>query len=100
MAHVLHDVQYRKDARVTHHVVIRWRRGLPKKRDEPWYLMTNVEGRAESLCRLYGCRMQVDIDHPNYHPSEWVSASLRAGYDRHLGAADPGPVVPSAARVA
>jgi hypothetical protein len=60
MAHVPRDVQYRKDARVTHHVVIRWRRGLPKKRDEPWYLMTNVEGRAESLCRLYGCRMQVE----------------------------------------
>jgi hypothetical protein len=59
-AHVLHEVQYRADARVTHHVVIRWRPGLPKKRDEPWYLMTNLEGRAESLCQLYGCRMQVE----------------------------------------
>jgi hypothetical protein len=45
---------------VTHHVVIRWRRNLPKKRDEPWYLMTNVKGRAEHLCQLYGCRMQVE----------------------------------------
>jgi hypothetical protein len=35
IAHVLHEAQYRKDARVTHHVVIRWRLGLPKKRDEP-----------------------------------------------------------------
>jgi DDE family transposase len=60
MAHVLRDVQYRADARVTHHVVIRWRSGLPKKRDEPWYLMTNIEGRAEPLCQLYGCRMQVE----------------------------------------
>jgi hypothetical protein len=60
IAHVLRDVQYRKDARVTHHVVIRWRPKLPKKRDEPWYLMTNLEGRAESLCQLYGCRMQVE----------------------------------------
>jgi len=60
MAHVLRDVRYRKDARVTHHVAIRWRLGLPKKRDEPWYLMTNVEGRAEALCQLYGCRMQVE----------------------------------------
>jgi hypothetical protein len=60
IAHVLRDVQYRKDARVTHHVVIRWRPGLPKKRDEPWYLMTNLDGKAESLCRLYGCRMQVE----------------------------------------
>jgi Transposase DDE domain len=60
IAHVLHDVKYRKDARVTHHIVIRWRPDLPKKRDEPWYLMTNLEGRAESLCQLYGCRMQVE----------------------------------------
>jgi hypothetical protein len=47
MTHVLRDVQYRKDARVTHHVVIRWRIGLPKKRDEPWYLFT-APGKAES----------------------------------------------------
>ncbi len=60
IAHVLRDVQYRKDARVTHHIVIRWRPNLPKKRDEPWYLMTNLDGRAESLCQLYGCRMQVE----------------------------------------
>jgi hypothetical protein len=60
IAHVLRDVQYRKDARVTHHVVIRWRPGLPKKRDEPWYLMTDLEGRAEALCRLYGRRMSVE----------------------------------------
>jgi transposase len=60
MAHVLHDVQYRKDTRATHTIVIRWRPNLPRKRDEPWYLMTNLEGRAESLCQLYGCRMQVE----------------------------------------
>jgi hypothetical protein len=35
MAHALRDVQYRKDARVRHHVVIRWRRGLPRRHDEP-----------------------------------------------------------------
>jgi hypothetical protein len=60
IAHVLRDVRYRTDARVRHHVVIRWRPGLPKKRDEPWYLMTDLEGRAEALCQLYGCRMQVE----------------------------------------
>jgi hypothetical protein len=60
IAHVLRDVQDRADARVTHHVVIRWRFGLPKKRDCPWYLMTNLEGRAERLCPLDGCRMQVE----------------------------------------
>jgi Transposase DDE domain len=60
IGHVLHDVQYRKDARVRHHVVIRWRVGLPKRRDQPWYLMTDLEGRAEPLCRLYARRMSVE----------------------------------------
>jgi hypothetical protein len=60
MAHVLRDVPYRKDARVTHQVVIRWRLGLPRKRDEPWDLMTNLEGRAASLCQLSGCGMPVE----------------------------------------
>jgi hypothetical protein len=60
IAHVLRDVLYRKDARVRHHVVVRWRPDLPKKRDEPWYLMTDLEGRAEALCRLYGRRMSVE----------------------------------------
>ncbi len=60
MAHVLRDVWYRADERERHHVVIRWRFGLPKKRDAPWYLMTNLDGRAESPCGLYGCRMQVE----------------------------------------
>jgi hypothetical protein len=60
IAHVLRDVQYRKDARVRHHVVIRWRLGLPKKRDEPWYLRTDLDGRAEALCQLYGRRMSVE----------------------------------------
>ncbi len=60
MAHVLRDVQYRKGARVTHHVVIRGRPGLPKERDEPWYLMTDLGGRAAALCRLYARRMSVE----------------------------------------
>jgi hypothetical protein len=60
IAHLLRDVPDRKDARVTHHVVIRWRLGLPTKRDEPWYLRTDLEGRAETLCPLYGCRRSVE----------------------------------------
>jgi hypothetical protein len=68
IAHVLRDAQYRKDARVNHNLVIRWRPGLPKQRDEPWYLMTNLDGSAESLCQLYSCRMSVEElfrDHKN-----------------------------------
>jgi hypothetical protein len=60
IAHVLREVDYRKDRRVRHNIVIRWRPDLPKKRDEPWYLMTDLEGRAEALCRLYGRRMSVE----------------------------------------
>jgi hypothetical protein len=60
MAHVLRDVAYRKDRRVRHHIVIRWRPGLPKKRDEPWFLMTNLDGSAEALCQIYGRRMSVE----------------------------------------
>jgi hypothetical protein len=31
-----------KDRRVRHNVVVRWREGLPKGRDERWYLMTDL----------------------------------------------------------
>jgi hypothetical protein len=60
MAHVLRDVAYREDARVTHNLVVRWRPDLPKERDEPWYLMTDLDGRAEALCTLYGRRTSVE----------------------------------------
>jgi hypothetical protein len=79
MAQVLRDVPYRADARVTHHVVIRWRFGLPKQRDAPWYLMTNLEGRAESLCQLYGCRMQVEelFRDPKNRRNGWALRNTR-----------------------
>src|SRR4051794_17777230 len=60
MAHVLRDVRYRADGRVVHNLVIRWREGLPAKRDEPWFLMTDLDGRAEALCQLYGRRMSIE----------------------------------------
>jgi hypothetical protein len=60
MAHVLHGVDYRRDRRVQHNVVIRWQTGLAKKRDEPWYLMTDLDGRAEQLCNLYARRMSIE----------------------------------------
>jgi len=60
MAHVLRGVDYRKDRRVKHNIVVRWRPDLPKKRDEPWYLMTDLDGRAERLCELYGRRMSIE----------------------------------------
>jgi len=60
IAHVLRGVDYRKDRRVTHNIVIRWAPGLPERRDEPWYLMTDLDGRAEALCALYARRMSVE----------------------------------------
>jgi hypothetical protein len=60
MAVVWHGVRYRKDDPVTHHVVIRWKEGLPPKRDEPWYLMTDLKRSAVALTDLYGRRMTVE----------------------------------------
>lgn len=60
MAVVLRDVWYRQDESVRQHVVIRWKPGLPPKRDEPWYLMTDLRREAVALTNLYGKRMTVE----------------------------------------
>ncbi len=60
LAVVWHGVRYRKEDPVTQHVVIRGKEGLPKKRDEPWYLMTDLKRSAVALTDLYGQRMTVE----------------------------------------
>jgi hypothetical protein len=60
MWRVLTDAEYRSDRAVTLNVVIRWKRGLPGKRDEPWFLMTNLVGNAVELTDLYARRMSVE----------------------------------------
>jgi len=60
IAKVLKDVAYRADGAVTQHVVVRWRRDLPKKRDECWLLMTDLSGTAHQLCHLYARRMTIE----------------------------------------
>jgi hypothetical protein len=57
IAKVLKDAAYRSDGAVTQHIVIRWPRNLPAKRDECWFLMTDLAGSAHQLCKLYGRRM-------------------------------------------
>lgn len=64
---LLKDVLYRRHDPVKQHVVIRWKKGLPAKRDEPWYLMTNLDptwGKggwtARRLSDLYAKRMAVE----------------------------------------
>jgi len=41
-------------------VVIHWRKHLPAKRDECWFLMTDQPGTAHQLCKLYGQRMTIE----------------------------------------
>jgi hypothetical protein len=60
IAKVLKRVSYRSDGAVTQNVVIRWKKNLPKKRDECWFLMTDQPGTAHQLCKLYGRRMTIE----------------------------------------
>lgn len=60
MWRVLPGAQYRSDGAVTLNVVIRWKKGLPKKRDEPWFLMTDLPGNAIQLTDLFARRMAVE----------------------------------------
>ena len=59
--------------------------------DEPtgWraYFCTDTQASVADILSMIADRFSLDIDHPDYHPSaRWVSASNRAGYDRHPGA--------------
>ena len=60
IAKVLKDVAYRADGAVEQHVVVRWKPGLPPKRDECWFLMTDLKGTAHQLCALYARRMTIE----------------------------------------
>jgi hypothetical protein len=60
MWRVLAGAQYRSDRAVILNVVIRWKKGLPKKRDEPWFLMTDLPGNAVQLTDLYARRMAIE----------------------------------------
>lgn len=62
---LLRNVLYRAEGPVRQHVVVRWKRGLPKKRDEPWYLMTDLPDlskhwTARRISDLYAKRMTVE----------------------------------------
>jgi hypothetical protein len=60
MAVVLRDVRYRQSDPVVQHVVVRWKPDLPKKRDEPWFLMTDLRRGAVELTNAYAKRMTVE----------------------------------------
>lgn len=60
MWRVLAGAQYRSDQAVTLNVVIRWKKGLPKRRDEAWFLMTDLDGNAVQLTDLFARRMAIE----------------------------------------
>jgi len=45
---------------VRQNIVVRWVRGLPPKRDECWFLMTNLRAGGAQISRLYGRRMTIE----------------------------------------
>ncbi len=57
---LLRDVAYRKKAPLVQHVIVRWKRDLPKDRDECWFLMTDLEGDPTWLSELYARRMSIE----------------------------------------
>jgi hypothetical protein len=65
---LLRSVAYRSHHAVTQNIVIRWVRGLPKHRDECWFLMTDLSAGPAQLSKLYGQRMTIEQlfrDHKN-----------------------------------
>ena len=60
MCKLLKAVLYRQRDPVCQNVVIRWKKGLPGKRDECWYLMTDIDRRPAAISDLYARRMSVE----------------------------------------
>jgi hypothetical protein len=57
---LLKGVLYRQHDPIRQNVVVCWKKGLPKKRDECWYLMSDLHRPAHQLVKLYGKRMQIE----------------------------------------
>lgn len=57
---LLRNVQFRKENPVTQHVAVCWKKGLPKDRDECWFLMTDLPYEVKKLTALYGRRMTIE----------------------------------------
>jgi hypothetical protein len=56
----LKSVAYRSHHTVTQNIVIRWKRDLPKKRDQCWFLMTDLPAGGAQISQLYGQRMTIE----------------------------------------
>jgi hypothetical protein len=63
MRRVLRGARFRSTDPVDVNVVVRWKKGLPADRDEPWFLITDLSKRsAIQLTELYGRRMGINGD--------------------------------------
>jgi hypothetical protein len=60
MCRTLICTEYRKKDPIEQRVVVRWKKGLPAKRDECWFLMTDQKESAYRLSELYACRMTIE----------------------------------------
>jgi hypothetical protein len=60
MCCLLRRVAFRKKDPVQQNVIVRWKPNLPKKRDEPWFLMTDLQRPPLALSELYGKRMTIE----------------------------------------
>lgn len=60
MCRTLACTEYRKKDPITQRVVVRWKKGLPRHRDECWFLMTDQTASAYRLSELYGLRMTIE----------------------------------------
>lgn len=57
---LLRDVSFRKRDSVRQNIVVRWKPGLPRRRDEPWFLMSDLTQPPRKLSELYGRRMTIE----------------------------------------
>jgi hypothetical protein len=60
MCRTLVCTEYRRKNPVEQRVVVRWKKGLPKHRDECWFLMTDLKESAYRLSGLYATRMTIE----------------------------------------
>jgi hypothetical protein len=99
---LLHSVAYRSYNTVTQNIVIRWVRDLPKKRDECWFLMTDLQAGPAQISKLYGQRMTVEeLFRGSQEQTQWLEPTRQQNHSsRSAGspAADPGDRLPAAVR--
>lgn len=58
--HFWRQVVCGKRPKITQNVVVFYKKNLPQKRDEPWFLATSLQGRPAQLVKLYGRRMGIE----------------------------------------